>query len=297
MTNDFDPVSNPAFEIHAPVQQTVPFVLNSPHSGRMYPTRFLEMTNLSQISIRKSEDFLVDELVASGVSAGMPILVANFPRAFLDVNREPFELDPSLFTGPLPDYANTRSVRVAGGLGTIAKIVAEGEEIYASRLSVEEGLGRIEAIYKPYHTALRQLLAITHVKFGYAVLVDCHSMPSVRSGPAGDSRPDFVIGDRYASSCSTEITHYACTVLRELGYKVEINKPYAGGFITEHYGRPQYGLHAIQIEINRSLYMDEVRIAKSPQFNSFLGDMAQFLSQFTDMPDVGLTGSQPLAAE
>ena len=209
MTASFNPVTNPAFRIYDPEKQAVPFVLNSPHSGRIYPTEFLEQTSLSKISIRKSEDYLVDELVMNGVTAGIPLLAANFPRAFLDVNREPFELDPSMFTGGMPDYANTRSVRVAGGLGTIAKIVAEGEEIYTNKLSVEEGLERIEAIYKPYHAALRQLLARTHVMFGYAVLIDCHSMPSVRNGPVGDFRPDFVIGDRYASSCSPEITHYA----------------------------------------------------------------------------------------
>ena len=239
----------------------------------------------------------MDELVMNGVDKGIPLLAANFPRAFLDVNREPFELDPSMFTDRLPDYANTQSVRVAGGLGTIAKIVAEGEEIYTSKLSVEEGLERIEAVYKPYHTALRQMLARTHVKFGYAVLIDCHSMPSVRNGPVGDFRPDFVIGDRYASSCSPEVTHYAFNLLRELGYQVEINKPYAGGFITEHYGRPQNGLHAIQIEINRSLYMDESRIAKSADFKAFSKDMTRFLTDFVSLPGAGLAGNQPLAAE
>lgn len=297
MTASFNPVTNPAFRIYDPEKQAVPFVLNSPHSGRIYPTEFLEQTSLSKISIRKSEDYLVDELVMNGVTAGIPLLAANFPRAFLDVNREPFELDPSMFTGGMPDYANTRSVRVAGGLGTIAKIVAEGEEIYTNKLSVEEGLERIEAIYKPYHAALRQLLARTHVMFGYAVLIDCHSMPSVRNGPVGDFRPDFVIGDRYASSCSPEITHYVYNVLRDLGYQVEINKPYAGGFITEHYGRPQNGLHAIQIEINRSLYMDELRIAKSANFDAFSSDMERFLSDLVSLPDAGLAGNQPLAAE
>ncbi|MCU0789812.1 MAG: N-formylglutamate amidohydrolase, partial [Nitratireductor sp.] len=272
-------------------------VFNSPHSGRNYRPQFLCQTRLDRASIRKSEDFRVDELFAGAVAQGCPMLAANFPRAFLDVNREPYELDPAMFEGALPGFCNTRSVRVAGGLGTIARIVSETEEIYARRLSVEEGLERIETVYKPYHAALRMLLSRTHDRFGHAVLIDCHSMPSTRDGAARRMRPDFVLGDRYGTSCAAQITWAAAQFLAELGYEVEINKPYAGGFITEHYGRPHSGLHALQIEINRGLYMDEATLTKTEAFDKVAADLAVFVGRLVSIPDAGLSGSTSLAAE
>jgi N-formylglutamate amidohydrolase len=297
MTFGFDAFSNKAFEVFEPEHHDTPFVLNSPHSGRVYPESFLQQSRLNNLSIRKSEDFLVDVLVAGGVDHGMPMLKANFPRAFLDVNREPYELDPKMVEGKLPDYANTRSIRVASGLGTIAKIVAEGEMIYAGKVPVEDALSRIEDIYRPYHAALRRLLAKTHVKFGYSVLIDCHSMPSNGGQASYATKPDFVLGDRFGSSCSASITHGAKNVLQQMGYNVEINKPYAGGFITEHYGRPHNGLHALQIEINRGLYMDEIRMLPNAGFDAFGEDMTVFFKQLTGLQWDDLHGSQPLAAE
>ena len=227
----------------------------------------------------------------------MPVLNAVYPRAYLDVNREPFELDPSMFDGELPDQANTRSIRVSSGLGTIARIVSEGEEIYSRRLPASEALRRISQVYRPYHAALQNLLARTHVKFGLAVLLDFHSMPSCGGTPAQENRADIVLGDRYGSSCDPRILHHAKDALRNLGYRVDINRPYAGGFITEHYGRPFSGLHALQIEINRSLYMDEVRIARSRKFNDLVLDFNRFFAGFAELDLSGLEGSQPLAAE
>ena len=297
MTFGFDPISNPAFEVFEPENHTTPFVLNSPHSGRVYPPSFLEQSRLSNLTIRKSEDFLVDNLVAGGVHYGMPMLKANFPRAFLDVNREPYELDPYMFEGKLPDYVNTRSIRVASGLGTIAKIVAEGELIYSGKILTEDGLMRIEEIYRPYHASLRRLLARTHVKFGYSVLIDCHSMPSNGGLSSLSTKPDFVLGDRFGSSCSASITHAAKNLLQQMGYHVEINKPYAGGFITEHYGRPHNGLHALQMEINRGLYMDEVRMLPNDGFDAIAQDISVFFKQLTGLQWDDLQGTQPLAAE
>ena len=192
---------------------------------------------------------------------------ANFPRAWLDVNREPYELDPKMFSGVLPPYANVRSVRVAGGLGTIARIVAESEEIYDRPLNVEECLARIDLVYKPYHQTLHHLMAATHAAFGVAVLIDCHSMPSTVRGGTGRLRPDFVVGDRYGASCSSELTDAAVHILSRLGYSVSRNKPYAGGYITEHYGRPSAGFHALQIEVKRCLYMDEQTLARTAGFD------------------------------
>jgi N-formylglutamate amidohydrolase len=266
----------PACEIHLPDVQTVPFVFNSPHSGRHYPTEFLASACLDKHEIRRSEDLLVDALFEPVVKLGAPLMSAVYPRAYLDVNREPYELDPKMFAGRLPSFANIRSLRVAGGLGTIPRVVSDAANIYRGPLAVDEALGRIERIYRPYHDTLRHLLAQTHVAFGMAVLLDCHSMPSnIRGGPSR-VRPDFVLGDRFGTSCMPELMDRATTILQGLGYTVCRNKPYAGGFITEHYGRPARGLHALQIEINRGLYMDEQRLAPHGGFERLSSDLAAF---------------------
>lgn len=278
----------PPFEILAPAEQRLPFVFNSPHSGASYPQSFLDASRLDSLAIRRSEDAFVDDLFAGVVPMGAPLLRVRFPRAYLDVNREPYELDPKMFEGRLPPYANTRSLRVAGGLGTIARIVSESQEIYAHRLTVDEAMERIETLYKPYHNTLRRLLAQTHVRFGFAVLIDCHSMPSsVRCQTTGN-RPDFILGDRYGTSCPVELTDLAATLLKAKGYTVSRNKPYAGGFITEHYGRPAKGLHALQLEINRGLYMDERLHQPTVGMDRLALDLMEVLQDLTSMPDAPL---------
>ncbi len=265
----------PACRIELPAEQGVPFVFNSPHSGRFYPRDFLAATCLDKSEIRRSEDLLVDRLFAPVVELGAPLMSAVYPRAYLDVNREPYELDPKMFSGRLPNYANVRSLRVAGGLGTIPRVVSDATNIYKAPLPVEEGLARIERIYRPYHDTLRRLLAQTHVAFGIAILIDCHSMPSnIRGGPAR-VRPDFVLGDRFGASCMPQLTDCAAATLQRLGYTVCRNKPYAGGFITEHYGRPSRGLHALQIEVNRALYMDEYRLEPHRGFDRVSADLVR----------------------
>lgn len=291
---DFE--TQPAFEVRTPAQQRRPFVYNSPHSGRHYPERFLSMTRLDRVAIRRSEDFFVDELFDTVTSLGAPMLVAHFPRAYLDVNREPYELDPRMFSDRLPHFVNRQSIRVAGGLGTLPRVVSEGQNIYSRRLAFHEAWQRVETIYKPYHAALRGLLADTHRAFGHAVLVDCHSMPaSIRIGADG-IRPDFIIGDRFGTSASAELAETAIDELRALGYLVAANKPYAGGFITEHYGRPAKGLHAIQIEINRGLYVDEVTLDKKPGFNALREDLLVFMSKLMRLPQSSLS-DYAIAAE
>lgn len=250
---DFDP----PFRVVSPGTQTAPFVLCSPHSGRVYPGHFLAQSRLDPLTLRKSEDGYVDALFEHVARVGAPMIAAEFPRAYLDLNREAYELDPELFAEPLPDFANTQSVRVVGGLGTIARIVADGEEIYAAPLSLSEALARIEHLYKPFHAALGSLVDETRERFGYAILIDCHSMPSASSIQGGAPRPDFVIGDRFGASCDSRLTRFMRDVLTGLGYDVQLNRPYAGGYITEHYGRPFRHVHALQLEINRGLYLDE----------------------------------------
>jgi N-formylglutamate amidohydrolase len=286
------------FEVAAPVEQSIPFVFSSPHSGACYPARFLAASRLDERRIRLSEDTHVDALFDHVVDAGAPLLRAHFPRAYLDVNREPYELDPKMFTGRLPSYANIRSIRVAGGLGTIARVVAEAEEIYHGPIPLQEALDRIEAIYKPYHAMLRRLLAQTHVRFGGAVLVDCHSMPSTVRGQDPRSRSDFVIGDRYGTSAMRGLVEHAADTLSGLGYSVAVNKPYAGGFITEHYGRPAKGLHAFQVEVNRALYMNERSFQRHAGFDRLKADMAVFVASLADFPVVPAASAPArLAAE
>ena len=255
--------------MRVPVEQTVPVVFASPHSGAEYPPDFVAQSRLSFPNLRRSEDSFVDELFAAAPAMGAPLLRALFPRAYVDPNREPFELDPGMFADELPAYANTGSMRVAAGLGTIAKVVATGEDIYAGRLCFAEAERRIETYYRPYHDMLRQAVRATRNKFGVCLLVDCHSMPSV-GGPmerdAGRSRVDFVLGDCHASACAAAVIDGAEAILRGMDYVVARNSPYSGGFVTQHYGRPDEGVHALQIEINRGLYMDESRIARGPGF-------------------------------
>ncbi|MEW5729859.1 MAG: N-formylglutamate amidohydrolase [Pseudomonadota bacterium] len=260
----------------APAEQTVPLVFASPHSGRDYPADFVASSRLDPATLRRSEDSFVDELYACAVGHGAPLLSALFPRAFCDPNREPYELDPGMFSGALPSHANTRSPRVAAGLGTIARVVASGAEIYAGKLPVAEAERRISAYYRPYHARLRQLVDATRARFGWSLLVDCHSMPSV-GGPMdrdmGLSRVDVVLGDCFGAACSSMFTQVVEDAFRGLGYRVVRNTPYAGGFTTRHYGQPRGGSHAIQIELNRGLYMDEERHAKTAGFDRLAADI------------------------
>ncbi|MDA8231553.1 MAG: N-formylglutamate amidohydrolase [Magnetospirillum sp.] len=258
------------FVVYAPAEQTAPLVFASPHSGRDYPPDFVAASRLDPASLRRSEDSFVDELFACAPVFGAPLIAAQFPRAFCDPNREPYELDPRMFAGPLPVQANTRSPRVAAGLGTIARVVATGAEIYGGKLPVAEIERRVGRYYRPYHDRLRQLVDATCERFGRSLLVDCHSMPSV-GGPMdrdpGSSRVDVVLGDCYGRACAPDIVQAAEDTFRSLGYRVVRNAPYAGGFTTRHYGRPAGGSHALQIELNRALYMDEATHAKTEGFH------------------------------
>jgi len=261
----------PVYVIQAPVEQTVPFVFCSPHSGTDYGEGFRRASKLDYATLRKSEDSHVDVLFAAAPEHGAPLLSALFPRAYVDPNREPFELDPAMFEDRLPDYVNTASPRVAAGLGTIAKVVCNGAEIYRKKLRFTEALARIDTCYRPYHAALTQLVEETKRRFGVAVVVDCHSMPSV-GGPMdkdpGARRVDFVLGDAYGAACHPTLTLAAEAKLRSYGYAVHRNMPYAGGYTTRHYGSPARGQHALQIEINRALYMDEDNYGRRPGFES-----------------------------
>jgi N-formylglutamate amidohydrolase len=283
-----------ACEVLAPARQTVPLVFASPHSGRRYPAEFVANSLLDEVTIRRSEDSFVDELFASAPDHGAPLLCAHFPRAFLDANREPFELDPEMFEDDLPDYVNTRSSRVAAGLGTVARMVANGHDIYRDKLRFAEVAERINLYYRPYHRTLRRLIDETHDSFGYCMVIDCHSMPSV-GGPmdpdAGRGRADFILGDCFGSACDSILTGTMESALRGLGHGATRNKPFSGGFTTRNYGRPDEGVHAIQIEINRGLYMDERTIARGPGMARLQQHISQVIGALADL------GRLELAAE
>src|SRR5665213_2803313 len=288
---------DPPYEIIEPERYDAPVVFNSPHSGSIYPRDFLSVARLDIATLRRSEDSFVDELVAGVVERGYPLMRAHFPRCYVDVNREPYELDPRMFEGRLPSFANTRSMRVAGGLGTVARVVGEAQEIYGQRIPVEDAIRRIEGLYKPYHRALRKLFTKLHRDFGAAMLIDCHSMPSTAGHKDERPRPEFVLGDRYGTSCVGVVAETVEKTLRTLGYNVSRNKPYAGGFITEHYGNPAAGLHAIQLEVNRGLYMDERRYARSNTFGTLAVDLETLARRLGEIPLEELRPYRAAAAE
>lgn len=260
---DMQPPATPtraSYAIVAPSTQTAPLVFASPHSGQDYPPEFISQSRLDALALRRSEDAFVDELFAAAPACGAPLLKAHFPRVYVDPNRQPYELDPAMFEDPLPDFVNVNSPRVAGGLGTVARVVTSGEEIYREKLRFADIDQRIRAHYFPYHEALRHLVDTTRQAFGAYLLIDCHSMPSV-GGPMdsdpGAQRVDFVLGDCYGTSCAPEVTDLAERTLKDLGFVVRRNAPYAGGYTTRHYSDINNGGHALQIEINRALYMNE----------------------------------------
>jgi N-formylglutamate amidohydrolase len=267
-------------DLHAPAARTLPLVLASPHSGSDYPAEFVAASRLDALALRQSEDSYVDELFGAAPQLGAPLLSARFPRAYLDVNREAYELDPTMFADALPSFVNAGSPRVRIGLGTIARVVANGEEIYTEKLRFADAEQRIEALYHPYHDALSRLVKETERLFGGCLLLDCHSMPSV-SG-CGRDGADVVLGDCFGAACAPRILTAARRFLAERGFRVGINAPYAGGFTTGYYGRPDAHRHALQIEINRALYMDERnyrRKAGFAQLAAHLADMIEHLSR------------------
>jgi N-formylglutamate amidohydrolase len=277
-------------EIIQPVRQTLPLVFASPHSGSDYPPDFLASSRLDPISLRRSEDSFVHEIFSCAPEMGAPLLHALFPRAFVDPNREPYELDPAVFRDRLPPYANTSSPRVAAGLGTIARVVANGASIYRKKLSLEEGLERIRSYYWPYHEALRSLVESTKEQFGYCILVDCHSMPSSSRPARGAYSAAFVLGDCHGTTCAPLVTQTVEQVLSAKDYMVVRNSPYAGGFVTRHYGKPQARVHCLQIEINRHIYMDESRIERRPALKALTQDMRDVVAALGGLDPAVLNG-------
>ena len=277
-------LADAAYTLLLPIEQLAPVVFASPHSGQDYPAAFVAAARLDPLALRRSEDSFVDELFAAAPACGMPLLAARFPRAYCDPNREPWELDPTMFDDVLPSWVNTTSPRVGAGLGTIARVVSSGEAIYRGKLPFAEAQLRVRQCWEPYHAALAGLIARTRERFGACLLVDCHSMPGGAAlggqgtGQPGGPATDIVLGDAHGTACAARIARRVEAVLTAQGFTVRRNEPYAGGYVTRHYGRPREGVHALQIEVARRLYMDEARIAKLPD----LGGVADRLGTLVE---------------
>ncbi len=251
------------FVVREPAQQAGPVVFASGHSGRAYRTDFLADTRLDAATLRRSEDSFVDELFASVPALGAPLLTATFPRAWCDANRERWELDPAMFADALPAFCNTASGRVRAGFGTIARIVADGEPIYRRKLRFAEAEERIRTCWEPYHAALGGLIATTRARFGTCLVIDCHSMPAENRGGRAAA---FVLGDAHGGACAPRVVAHVEDWLRRHGHDTRRNDPYAGGYVTRHYGKPATGTHVLQLEISRSLYMVEASHRRRSRF-------------------------------
>lgn len=282
------------YTLHQPEMRQTSVVFASPHSGRDYTRAFLGRAVLDASQIRSSEDAFVDELFAAAPSCGAPLLAATAPRAFLDLNRAPEELDPALIEGVRRPPHNPR---VISGLGVIPRVVSNGRAIYRGKLPLDEAHGRISNYWRPYHDALHALMGESHARFGEAVLIDCHSMPHEaleNVGPAGATRPDVVLGDRFGASAASSVVEQVEAAFARAGFKVARNMPFAGAYIAQHYGRPSRRQHCVQVEIDRRLYMDERRIVKRRDFDAFRAVLSGVVA---DIAMIGAAGDLPMAAE
>lgn len=292
----YDPKSRPpgaertgfSFSIEEPVAVVSPAVFASPHSGRLYPKGFLELTRASPLDLRRIEDAYVDRLLADVHLSGSPVICGLVARAYIDLNRAESEMDPHMFEDPAPSWFSQRSPRVDAGLGCIPRVAFNGTPIYGARLRRDEAERRLEQVYRPYHRALEALLKRAQAMFGQAWLIDCHSMPTETEGSARS--PDIVIGDRFGASCGQGLADLVESLFRARGYTTARNTPYAGGYATLAHGTPGFGRHALQIEIRRRLYLDEANVEPHDGFLTLrrhMSEIAQEICAFT-RAEVGL---------
>lgn len=272
-------MSRQPFKLTMPRHVTTPVVVASPHSGRDYDAEFMRTTVLDAAGIRSSEDAYVDLLVERVPHLGVPLLAAGMPRAFLDLNRAAEELDPAVIQD-MPRGA--MNPRVSSGLGVIPRVVAQGRAIYRGKLSQAEVRHRIDAYWRPYHRQLNTLLEQAHEGFGRSILLDCHSMPheAITSTGSRGRQAEIVLGDRFGSSASADLVDVLEGVFHGLGFRVARNAPFAGAYVTQAYGQPERGRHAIQIEIDRALYLDEIRVEQTANFDAIRNLMTEAIAQF-----------------
>lgn len=285
-----------AFDLFMPSHRSTSVVFASPHSGRDYGWTFLHRSVLDERTIRSSEDAFVDRLFEAAPEHGAPLIAARAPRAFIDLNRGPEDLDPALVRGVKRAGHNPR---VNAGLGVIPRVVAGGRAIYRGKLTLAEAQARLQEHWHPYHARVKALIAESSALFGEAILVDCHSMPheAVESFcRTGTVKPEIVVGDRFGASAGAEVVERIECAFRNAGFKVGRNTPFAGAYMAQAYGRPVRGHHVVQIEIDRSLYMDEAKIEPNGRFD----EIRDILGKITaEIAAIGRDGADemPLAAE
>lgn len=287
-------MTSAAFDLIRPERRTTSVIFASPHSGRDYPAAFLRAATLDEYEIRSSEDAFVDELFSAAPASGAPLLAAAAPRAYVDLNRSPEELDAALIEGVRRVAHNPR---IASGLGVIPRVVANGRAIYRGKLGLPEVHHRINGFWRPYHDALQALIDESHAQFGEAILVDCHSMPHEALdavSPVGGRRPDVVLGDRFGAAAASSVIGRIEAAFASRGLRVARNTPFAGAYIAQHYGRPSRRQHAVQVEIDRSLYMNERTITKSGQFEMFRGLLTEVIEEIAE---IGRPAIAKIAAE
>lgn len=282
-----------AYDVLHPEKRTSCVVFASPHSGRDYPWSFLRKTVLDEMAIRSSEDAFVDQLFAAAPQSGAPLLTAGAPRAYVDLNRSADELDPALITGVSRQGHNPR---IASGLGVIPRVVSNGRAIYRGKLDRAEADRRIDLYWRPYHDMLQKLLDGAHQHHGQVILIDCHSMPhEAMDGIArgGMARPDVVLGDRFGTAASGEVMDLVEAAFASAGFTVARNAPFAGAYVTQAYGRPSRRQHAVQVEIDRALYMDERLIRPNGGFEALRKRLRGVVAEIATIGQMRM----PLAAE
>ena len=281
------------FRLTRPDRQETPVIFASPHSGAVYAQDFLSQTVLDRLQIRSSEDAFVDRLLAASALCGAALLAAEVPRAFVDLNRAPDELDPAVIEGIARAPHNPR---ISSGLGVIPRVVSGGRAIYRGKLPRVEAEARIARFWHPYHRALRDLIETTHGQFGQAILIDCHSMPHEaleHHNRPGRALPEIVLGDRFGAAAAPWVMGTVEQAFVDEGFRVSRNTPFAGAFIAQSYGRPSAGRHVVQVEIDRSLYMDESLVQPLPDFESFAARIGRVVARLADIGRAAM----PLAAE
>jgi len=270
----------PAYTLTQPERLSAPALFASPHSGAVYPEHMLARLQVPLLDLQRTEDAFVDDLFSAAPASGAALIAANYARCYVDLNRDTRELDPDMFDGKPPRACAMPTPRVEAGLGVLPRVASSGKPLYASKIEPSEGERRLAQVHDAYHTRIRAELNQIRDDWGEAFLIDCHSMPSVQ--PGRRALPDIVLGDRFGSACTSHLTMIAERAFRNFGYTTARNAPYAGGYTTRLYGRPKSGIHALQIEINRGLYMNEISVEKSAAFDEVRGHLSEITAILID---------------
>ncbi|QXQ05168.1 N-formylglutamate amidohydrolase [Sphingosinicellaceae bacterium] len=290
------PAPLPGFTVTGDRDGRWPVVLASPHSGRDYPADFLARTRLTLAQLRRAEDAYVDGLLDGAAATGVPRIMARYGRSWLDLNRAAAELDPAMYVEPFDAHADQSTDRVQAGLGVVPRIAGHGLDIYPTRLRLDEARARIEAVHRPWHATLEELTDSARARHGFAVLLDCHSMPT--PAPSAGGTAQIVLGDLFGRSAATPLVEAIATYFAVAGLRVARNAPYAGGYTTACHGRPELGVHTVQIEIDRALYMDPSRLTRHMGFATIAALLTGLVAQLVEItPRLGLAAPFAQAAE